>query len=124
MIAYVTLGTNDFARAGAFYDALMAAAGAKRLFETDRIVLWGTAMNAPMVSVCKPYDGAPATAGNGTMVSLACSSKAQVDALYRKTLELGGSDEGAPGPRGPGGVFHIGYCRDLDRNKLAFFFAG
>jgi predicted lactoylglutathione lyase len=75
-----------------------------------------------MVSVIKPFDGKPATVGNGVMVSLAASSKAQVDALHRKALELGGKDEGAPGPRGDG--FYAGYFRDLDGNKLNAFFLG
>lgn len=30
MIAYVTIGTNDLPRAGAFYDALLAEIGGKR----------------------------------------------------------------------------------------------
>ncbi len=124
MIAYVTLGSNDFARAAKFYDQLLAELNAKRLLETDRIIFWGTAMNAPMLSLCKPYDEKPATCGNGVMVSLGASSKEQVDSLYRKALELGGKDEGAPGPRGPGGAFYIGYFRDLDGNKLNFFCAG
>jgi predicted lactoylglutathione lyase len=47
---------------------------------------------------------------------------AKVDALHRKALQLGGSNEGAPGPRGEG--FYAGYFRDLDGNKLNFFCAG
>ena len=119
MIAYTTLGTNDLKRSAAFYDALFAGLGAKRVMEFERMVIWGTAPNAPMFGVCSPFDGKPATVGNGTMISLAVGTKDQVDQLYRKALELGGKDEGAPGSRGPG--FYIGYFRDLDGNKLNFF---
>lgn len=119
MIAYVTLGTNDMARACQFYDALLGEMGGKRFLETDRIVVWASAPDAPMVSVCKPWDGKTATVGNGVMVSLGVDSKATVDRLYRKAIELGGTDEGMPGARGPG--FYIGYFRDLDGNKLNFF---
>jgi predicted lactoylglutathione lyase len=56
------------------------------------------------------------------MVALRVDSKATVDALHRKALELGGTDEGAPGPRGDG--FYAGYFRDLDGNKLNAFFLG
>ena len=56
------------------------------------------------------------------MVALRAASKAQVDQIYRKALELGGTDEGAPGPRGDG--FYAGYFRDLDGNKLNAFFMG
>ena len=45
-----------------------------------------------------------------------------VDAFYAKALELGGTDEGAPGDRG--GIFYAGYFRDLDGNKLNAFHIG
>ena len=122
MIGYVTLGTNDLERAARFYDSLLAEFGAKRAMETGSFIAWGAAPDAPMLSVIKPFDGKSATAGNGVMVALAAASKAQVDALHRKALELGGKDEGAPGPRGDG--FYAGYFRDLDGNKLNAFFLG
>ena len=122
MIGYATLGTNDMARSASFYDALLAEFGAKRAMQNDRFIAWAAQPNAPMVSIIKPFDGKPATAGNGTMVALMAASKAQVDAVYKKALELGGKDEGAPGPRGDG--FYAGYFRDLDGNKLNCFFLG
>ena len=122
MIGYVTFGTNNLERARKFYDALLAVLGAKRTMDMDTFTAWGTAPDAPMVSVIKPFDGKAATVGNGVMVALAASSKAQVDAVHKKALALGGKDEGAPGPRGPG--FYAGYFRDLDGNKLNAFFMG
>jgi len=122
MIGYVTVGTNDLDRAGKFYDALLAELGAKRAMEMPTFIAWAAPPNTSMVSVIKPHDGKPATVGNGVMVALAANSKAQVDAIHRKALELGGKDEGAPGPRGPG--FYAGYFRDLDGNKLNAFFMG
>lgn len=119
MIAYTTLGTNDFPRATAFYDRLLGALGAKRVMEMDRLILWGSAPGAPMVSVCKPFDGKSASVGNGTMVALAAPSPKDVDRVHALALELGGKDEGQPGARGPG--FYIGYFRDLDGNKLNVF---
>lgn len=122
MIAYATLGTNDFPRATAFYDQLLGALGAKRALEMDRLILWANSPVAPMLAVCKPFDGKPATVGNGTMVALAAGSRAEVDRLHALALSLGASDEGAPGPRGPS--FYIGYFRDLDGNKLNIFCGG
>jgi predicted lactoylglutathione lyase len=122
MIGYTTLGTNDLARAARFYDALLAELGGKRAMEMDTFIAWAAAPGGAMVSVIKPFDGKPATVGNGVMVALATNSKAQVDAVHRKALELGGKDEGAPGPRGDG--FYAGYFRDLDGNKLNAFFIG
>ena len=39
--------------------------------------------------------------------------------LYAKAIELGGTDEGAPGARSEN--FYAGYFRDLDGNKANFF---
>jgi predicted lactoylglutathione lyase len=122
MIGYVTLGTNDLPRAAAFYDALLAEIGAKRMMEGDRFVAWAVRPDLPGLGVIKPFDGKAATVGNGTMVALAVNSKDKVDALYRKAMQLGAKDEGAPGPRGEG--FYAGYFRDLDGNKLNFFVMG
>ena len=119
MIGYVTLGTNDIDRATAFYDALLAEVGAKRLMELGRVISWGTSFGQPMLAVAQPFDGNAATAGNGTMVALAVQSTADVDRLHAKALALGGTDEGAAGARGPS--FYGGYFRDLDGNKLVFF---
>jgi predicted lactoylglutathione lyase len=116
MISYITLGTNDLDRAAKYYDELLAELGAKRIMESERIILWGTG-GSPMLAVCKPFDGNTASIGNGVMVALAASSAEQVAAIHQKALELGGTDEGAPGPRGDGGMT-IGYFRDLDGNKL------
>lgn len=120
MIGYVTLGTNDLARATAFYDALLSTIGATRQWQSERSVAWGTDPQGPALCVIKPFDGKPATVGNGTMVSLYLPSQADVAAFHKKALELGGTDEGAPGPRGTGG-YYAGYFRDLDGNKLAAF---
>jgi len=122
MIGYVTIGTNDLARAASFYDALLGEIGAKRMMENEQFVAWSVKPDQPGLGVTKPFDKKPATVGNGVMVALMVDSTAKVDALHRKALQLGGSDEGAPGPRGEG--FYAGYFRDLDGNKLNFFCAG
>ena len=119
MIGYVTLGTNNFDAAVKFYDDLLASLGADRVFESDAFVAWSTSSNSPALSVAKPHNKEPATVGNGVMVAIAVREPAQVDVVHAKALELGGSDEGAPGDRGNG--FYAGYFRDLDGNKLNAF---
>ena len=119
MIGYVTIGTNNLAKATEFYDALFVTIGASRTFETDTFVAWGKSAHAPAMSVTKPFDGEPATVGNGVMVAIGLDSADKVDAFHAKALELGGSDEGAPGARF--GNFYAGYFRDLDGNKLNAF---
>jgi catechol 2,3-dioxygenase-like lactoylglutathione lyase family enzyme len=120
MIAYTTFGTNDLPRALAFYDALFEAIGIKRLADWgEQGSCWGSDWTSPMFGVLKPFDGNAASAGNGTMISIACKSPEAVQALHAKALALGGKDEGAPGPRGP--KFYAGYFRDLDGNKMNGF---
>ena len=122
MIGYVTLGTNDLPRATAFYDALLGELGIKRIMDFGRGYAWGTGMDKPALGIMTPFDQQPASVGNGVMVALVVDSKAKVDAVHRKALELGGKDEGAAGPRGEG--FYAGYFRDLDGNKLNAVFMG
>ena len=120
MIAYVTIGTNDLRRAAGFYDQLLGVLGAKRVWELERSVGWGTSPKSPVVSVIKPFDAKPATVGNGAMVALAAKSEAEVDAVYQKALALGAQDEGPAGPRTGG--YYAAYFRDLDGNKLCAFY--
>jgi len=122
MIGYVTLGTNDLSRAAKFYDALLGEIGAKRMMENDQFIAWSVRPDKPGLGVTRPFDKKSATVGNGVMVALEVDSTSKVDVLHRKALQLGGKDEGAPGQRGEG--FYAGYFRDLDGNKLNFFFTG
>jgi hypothetical protein len=127
MIGYVTVGSNELEKARNFYDNLMPTIGAARIMEFgDNFTMYGTGMGKPGFAICKPYDGNAATAGNGNMASIACDSRAKVDALYSKAIELGGKCEGPPGVRGEEGpgAFYGAYFRDLDGNKLAAFCIG
>ena len=119
MIGYVTLGTNDLAKAVAFYDSLLAEMGAGRFMEEETFVAWAAAPGTPGLSVTIPYDGKPATVGNGTMVALVVDSTELVDRIYNKAIALGATCEGPPGLRMEG--FYAGYFRDLDGNKLDVF---
>lgn len=125
MIGYVTLGTNDLARAAAFYDPIAAEFGVGRMMDFDTFVAWGEWGGGPGIAVTTPFDGKDATVGNGTMVALECRDRDQVQRIYDLALAHGGSCEGAPGPRGEpdanGMVFYAGYFRDPDGNKLNAF---
>src|SRR5262245_2100255 len=127
MIGYVTLGSNDLEKSRSFYDALMPVIGAKRIMEFgDNFTMYGTGMGQPGLAVCKPADGNSAAVGNGHMAAIVCDSRAKVDALHAKAMELGGSCEGPPGVRGDEGphAFYGAYFRDIDGNKLAAFRIG
>ena len=131
MIGYVTLGSDNMDRARTFYDELLGSTiGARRIMEfgdeAGGFTMWGTGFDKPGLAVTNPYNKQPAVAGNGNMTAIAMDSRAKVDALYNKALELGGTDEGPPGLRGEEGdqAFYGAYFRDLDGNKLAAFCIG
>lgn len=119
MIGYVTLGTSDLERAASFYDALAAELGVGRMMEWDGAIAWGTPGSSAGLGLTRPFDGRPASVGNGVMVALEAKDRAQVDRLHAIALARGGSCEGPPGPRGNG--FYAGYFRDPDGNKLNAF---
>ena len=122
MIGYVTLGSNDIPRAAAFYDELLKLLGAGRFMESETMVAWAVSLDKPALGVIKPFDGKPASHGNGVMVALEARDRDHVHRLHEIALAHGGTDEGAPGPRGEG--FYAAYFRDLDGNKLNAFFMG
>lgn len=122
MIGYVTLGTNDLARAAAFYDVIAGELGAERIMENEQFIAWATQDGAAGIGLTKPFDGKPATVGNGVMVALAAEDRAQVDRVHAIALANGATDEGAPGERFPG--FYAAYFRDPDGNKLNAFVMG
>ncbi|MEO9599833.1 VOC family protein [Parasphingorhabdus sp.] len=120
MIGYVTLGTNDLERAAKFYDAIGKEMGVGRMMDSDQFIAWGEMGGAPGIAASKPFDGQAASVGNGVMVAIEVKDNDQVQRLYDIALAHGGSDEGAPGPRGDAG-FYAGYFRDPDGNKLNAF---
>ncbi|HNR78279.1 MAG TPA: VOC family protein, partial [Parvularculaceae bacterium] len=113
MISYTTVGTNNMEAAKKFYGALLAELGASEMMNMDdKFVMYGDG-KGPMFAIAQPYDGKPATVGNGVMIALAARNPAQVKSLYDKAISLGAKDEGPAGPR-MDGRFSCGYVRDPD----------
>jgi catechol 2,3-dioxygenase-like lactoylglutathione lyase family enzyme len=129
MFTYICLGTNDLARATRFYDAVLGTLGLSRCDVSaeagwDDWAGWGTYEQAGAVQlalwVCRPFNGKPATAGNGTMIGLQAKSWQQVQGFHAAALAHGGVSEGAPGIRPQYNPdFYAAYVRDPDGNKLA-----
>lgn len=124
MIGYVMVGTNDLARAQAFYTPLLEPLGmsVNKTYSGERYTWYAPSSRGTMFVITKPYDEKPAAAGNGAMVSLAAPSKEVVDSVYAKAIAAGAKDEGKPGLRGD--TFYGAYFRDLDGNKLCVFKMG
>ncbi len=124
MILYMTFGTNDLTRARRFYDPVLATLGPLTISQGQPEVGYGRPDAAdPYLYINAPYDGAPATRGNGTMLALKAATRAQVDAFHAAALAHGGTDEGGPGLRySP--TFYSCYVRDPDGNKLSAVYDG
>jgi predicted lactoylglutathione lyase len=118
VISYFMLGTNNLPAAIKFYDSLMTEMGATKAYENDRMAGWGWGIGTPLFIVNKPYNEQASTVGNGTMISFDAPSPEDVNRFHAKVMELGGSNEGTPGMRGQ--HMYVGYCRDLDGNKMNF----
>ena len=124
MLTVGRFGTCDLARATAFYDEIAALLGATRVIERPELVAYKGAEGG-MFLIGLPFAG-EASAGNGTQLGLAAASRAMVDAVHAKAMELGGTCEGPPGLRGPEGAsaYYAAYFRDLDGNKLMVLRSG
>ncbi|MFW6413186.1 MAG: VOC family protein [Oceanicaulis sp.] len=122
MIGYVTLGTNNLEKAVAFYEPIAKLLDTPRMMEGETYVAWGRPDGAAGIGIMKPFDGNPASVGNGVMVALLARDEAHVKEIYEIALANGGTDEGAPGLRGGG--FYAAYFRDPDGNKLNAFTMG
>lgn len=117
MLSVARYGTRDIERAKMFYDKITELLGAKLVFARPDLIAYRGAEGG-MFLVGVPLAG-EATVGNGTQMGFGAPSRAVVDAVHAKALELGGKCEGPPGIRGsdPNG-FYGAYFRDLDGNKL------
>ena len=103
MLAYITIGTNDFQRSVDFYDAIFNVLGYSRLPAwTESWAMWGDKNNpekAFSFCICPPFDGHSATAGNGTMFAFQADNAEIVRQFHAAGLLAGGQNEGAPGTR-------------------------
>ncbi len=127
MLSYLMIGANDLHLSERFYTAILAPLGYEKLELKDKVVYSFPDVpdryNGPgAVYITKPYDGRPATAGNGTMSAFRTKTRAEVRTLHAAGLEAGGTDDGGPGFRAEYSEnFYVAYLRDPLGNKLAIF---
>ena len=120
MIGYVTLGSNDLAKAKTFYDGVLAGLGAKRGYTGERMQFWVTERGAPMLSVCRPYDGEDALGRQRRHGR----PPGRVVGYGRRRPRQGHRPRRRRRRRPPGqrlDWFYGGYFRDLDGNKICVF---
>ncbi len=120
MISHVTLGSSDISRSRAFYDRTLEPLGIVRVHDEAEAIAYATAKDAmPWLWILTPFNGEPASFGNGTHIAFLAPDRAAVRTCHAAGLETGGSDEGAPGPRPNYSEHYYGaYLRDPDGNKL------
>ena len=123
MLDHVSIPVQDGPRAAAFYDAVLAAIGLRRVKEVNGSVGYGREAGWPMFWLepgwLAPPSARTARPGLGLHISFRASSRAEVDAFHRAALANGGRDAGAPGPRpqySPG--FYGAFALDPDGFKV------
>ena len=127
MIAYITVGVDDLTKAEAFYSAFLRPLGYDLEYYHGDLSYSlppqpGQSVALPEFYVKKPFNGDPASSGNGTMVAFEAVSQAQVRELHSAALAAGGTDEGKPGFRASYGPnFYVCYLRDPQGNKVAIY---
>lgn len=117
VLSHISLGTNDFRRAKAFYDAVLATLQMRCLMEFGEGAGYGR--ETPEFWIQRPHDGGKAQPGNGTHVAFVANSADEVKAFHAKALELGARDDGGPGIRPeytPG--YYAAFVYDLDGHKI------
>lgn len=122
MLSHVFIGVNDFERAMAFYGPVLARLGLALRF-TEAARPWAgwqsPGVARPLFLIGRPFDGQPATPGNGAMNALLAADRPTVDAVHALALRHGGTCEGPPGLRPEYHANYYGaYFRDPDGNKL------
>ena len=120
ILSHVSLGTNRFAEAVAFYDQVLATLGIGRVMDVSDefpAIAYGRAY--PEFWIQAPHDGQPAQTANGVHITFFATTAEQVHAFHAAALAAGGSDDGAPGPRPHYGKEYYGcFVRDLDGHKI------
>ena len=116
ILSHISVGTNDFDRAVAFYERVLPVLGCKRIMQHPGAAAWGKMY--PEFWIQTPIDGKRASAGNGTHIGFVAPDKAAVRSFHEAAL-AGATDEGAPGPRPEYGPPYYGcFVRDLDGHKI------
>ncbi len=121
MISHTTLGTNNLEKAGLFYSEILSLIGGTQIHQSDTVIFWEFENSSPKLAITVPFNGEPATLGNGTMVAFSLCSTDKVDEVFAMALKSGAVSEGEPGERN-GGAYYGAYFRDLDGNKIAIFY--
>ena len=119
VFSHTTVGATDLGSSTKFYDAALAPLGVKNLGPFgESCFLYGK--EKPAFLVLKPGNG-EAPSSNGVTIGFAAAGKDAVNAFHAAGLSAGGTDEGAPGPRGHLPNAYAAYLRDPAGNKVCAY---
>jgi catechol 2,3-dioxygenase-like lactoylglutathione lyase family enzyme len=101
MLDHVSIGVADLTRSRAFYDAVLAPLGFRRLFDLDDASGYGPPVPHPLKEQGLPFwiGNAPGGAPLNGHVCFSAPSREAVDTFHRTALAAGGRDNGKPGLR-------------------------
>ncbi len=117
ILSHISLGTNNFEQAVAFYDRVLSTLGCKRIMEHPGAIAYGKVYPEFWIGV--PHDDQVATVGNGTHIGFIAPTKESVHDFYEAAIAAGAQDDGPPGPRPDYGEPYYGcFVRDLDGHKI------
>jgi len=97
MISHVSIGVRDIAKAGHFYDAVLAPLGYKRLFDSAEALGYGA--TSPQLWLMKAERPVPADSASGLHFCFDAPDRASVDHFHAVAIKEGGHDNGKPGLR-------------------------
>lgn len=117
MIDHLSLSVRDLAASAAFYEALLAPLGYRRLVERQSTVGFGK--RYPEIWLNHRPGRTPEPDGTGLHVCLRAASQEAVQAFHQAALDHGGRSDGEPGARAAAMTgYYAAFILDLDGNKL------
>ena len=121
-LTHVTLGYNDVPKAKEFYNYVLEPLGYKMIMDMDHMAMFGDdSQDSPRFGVLSPRNGEPANAANGFTLGFVAPSRASVNEFYKRAIEKGATDEGAPGPRDFAPTAYAAYFRDIGGHKVCAY---
>ena len=120
-IDHVGFSVVHYQKMLAFYDAVLAPFGIKRVLEKENSCGYG--IDRPFFWITVPKEGRPVTQGGH--VAFVADSNEVVDAFYTAAIKAGGVDHGAPGEREryPKGRY-VAFVFDPEGNNVEGIFRG
>jgi catechol 2,3-dioxygenase-like lactoylglutathione lyase family enzyme len=117
MIAHLSIGARDIARARHFYDATLKPLGYECLSSDDASLGYG--VKAPGFWIIGTKHPVPANDASGLHICFTAPNRGSVDAFHKAALQAGGKDNGGPGLRAAYGPnYYAAFAIDPDGYRI------